>query len=78
MTDTYKAFGERVRDARKAAGVTQAQLGRWLEKHRSYAAISDIERGKTRLDVDEIAEIATLLGISVSVLLAPWLQEAQP
>lgn len=59
MTSLY--VGRRIREAREDQGWTQAQLGQKLSRPRTHAAISDIERGKTRLCVEEISEFAELL-----------------
>src|SRR5688572_5395992 len=58
---TREEVGSRIREAREELGLSQAELGRLLTRPRSYAAISDIERGKTRLDVEELEELAVLL-----------------
>jgi len=51
--------GFRVAEKRKRLGMSQSQLGELLEI--SHAAISDIERGKTNLNVEEISKIALVL-----------------
>lgn len=58
---TYKEVGRRIRQARAELGLVQADLGRMLSRPRSHAAISDIERGKTKLDLEELAELAQVL-----------------
>lgn len=58
---TYEEIGRRVRQARSELGWLQADLGRTLSRPRSHAAISDIERGKTKLDLEELAELARVL-----------------
>lgn len=58
---TREEVGRRIREAREEIGLSQAELGRLLTRPRSYAAVSDIERGKTRLDVEELEEMAVLL-----------------
>lgn len=58
---TYEEVGQRIRQARQALGLMQADLGRMLSRPRSHAAISDIERGKTRLNLEELAEVAQIL-----------------
>lgn len=57
----YEEVGRRIRRARQELGLMQADLGRMLSRPRSHAAISDIERGKTRLNLEELAEVAQLL-----------------
>ena len=52
-------LGFRIAEKRKRLGMSQSQLGELLEI--SHAAISDIERGKTNLNVEEISKIALVL-----------------
>ena len=59
---TNEEVGRRIRQAREEKGLLQSDLGRLLSRPRSHAAVSDIERGKTRLDLEELSEIARLLG----------------
>ena len=65
--------GRRIRHARQALGLSQTELGRRLARPRTHAAISDIERGKTKLDVEELSEFARLLGKTLADFM-----EAQP
>lgn len=65
---TYVEIGRRIRQARVEKALMQADLGRLLSKPRSHAAISDIERGRTKLNLDELAEIAELLDKPLSFL----------
>ena len=66
---TREEVGRRIRRAREELRLSQGDLGRMLSKPRTYAAISDIERGKTKLDVEELGEIARLLRKDVSYFL---------
>lgn len=56
--------GERVRAYREAKGLSQGELGDRLTPSRTHAAVSDIERGKTRMNVDLADELATVLGVT--------------
>lgn len=58
---TSEQVGQRIREAREEKGLTQGQLGELLERPRTHAAVSDIERGRTKLNIDEISEFARLL-----------------
>ncbi len=58
---TNEELGRRVRQARDELGLSQAALGRLLSPPRTHAAVSDIERGKTHLDVEDLSLLATLL-----------------
>jgi len=66
---TYDEIGRRIRRAREEQGLLQADIGRRMTRSRSHAAISDIERGKTKLDVEELSEIARLLDKPLSFFL---------
>lgn len=63
---THADVGRRIKAAREERGLSQGALGRLLAPPRSHAAVSDIERGKTRLDVEDIAQLATILGRDLS------------
>lgn len=62
------AFGEIVRDLRKAKGFSQEELADQAELHRTY--IGMIERGEKNLTLVNISKIAKALKISVSELFA--------
>jgi Zn-dependent peptidase ImmA (M78 family)/transcriptional regulator with XRE-family HTH domain len=61
------SIGARLAAARKAAGLSGAQLGAALGLGKDQ--ISKIERGKRRLDVSELVGAASALGTSVRALL---------
>lgn len=54
----YKTVIKKLREAREAAGLTQAEAAEKLSKPQSY--ISKIERGERRVDVVELSLIAKL------------------
>lgn len=54
--------GNRLRNAREDLGLSQAEVGRRMKRPRSYAAVSDIERGVTSIDVETVAELAEMYG----------------
>lgn len=63
-------LGLNIRKVRKDKNLSQADLGTLLTPFRSHAAVSDIERGKTGLDLDDIIMVAKALGLTcVSPLL---------
>lgn len=64
------AIGARVKEARKLAGLSQAQLARLMEMHRP--SISEVEAGRRRLSADELSRLSGLLDVSVE-----WLVEGQ-
>lgn len=63
---THLEVGRRVRQAREERGLSQTALGRLLTPPRTHVAISDIERGKTKLDAEELTIFARLLDKSVA------------
>lgn len=63
---TSEEIGRRIRRAREDIGLTQGDLGRMWGTGKSHAAISDIERGTTRVTASGLAELAKILGKSVA------------
>ena len=63
---TNEAVGRRVRLAREELRLSQGELGRLLSRPRTHAAVSDIERGKTKLDVEDLADLARVLQKDIS------------
>ena len=59
--------GKRVKLMRQSKGINQTELGKVLGV--SASAISDIERGVTRLNVDDLVKLAEYFNVVVSVLL---------
>ncbi|MCW8137283.1 MAG: helix-turn-helix transcriptional regulator [Planctomycetota bacterium] len=53
--------GERIRELRKGAGLTQAQLAKAAGI--PAAKLSEVERGKAELDQDQLGQIASYLGV---------------
>ncbi|AWH19212.1 transcriptional regulator [Stenotrophomonas sp. ZAC14D2_NAIMI4_7] len=66
----YIALIEAVRSARISAGLTQAQVSEQLGRSQSF--ISDVERGKRRLDIVELRDIAQLSGLTLASLVADF------
>lgn len=64
-------IAERLRLARKQAGLSQGQVARLLNKHRP--TISEIEAGRRRVSAEELAELARLYEVSVA-----WLSGSEP
>jgi len=64
--ETRVTIGERIRVARQRQGVTQGQLGAQMARPRSAAAVSDLERGNTKLSITDLQDIATITGQPVS------------
>ena len=59
FTKKYDQFRQLLIQARKAAGMTQADLAQKLSRPQSF--VSKFERGERRLDVIEFLEIARAL-----------------
>ena len=59
-----KELGARIRRAREEIGLSQQQLGRFVD--RSHAAISDMERGKTKLGISDLTKLARFLQKDIS------------
>ena len=62
----YTAIGEQIMLARRRAGLTQRELGQKLGI--SHVAVGDIERAKSRPDLDNLAVIADALGVPMSTI----------
>jgi transcriptional regulator with XRE-family HTH domain len=56
-------IASRLRTARKAAGLSQAQVAKRLGVHRP--TISEIEAGRRRVSADELTQLSEIYGISV-------------
>lgn len=57
-TKEYKVFIERLRKARKEAGLRQIDVAKKLKRHQSY--IARVESGEYRIDVLELKRFAKL------------------
>ena len=71
MNDTEAArrtlIAERLKEARKLAGVSQGHVAKILGLHRP--SISEIEAGNRRVSADELARLADIYDVSVAWLL---------
>ena len=66
-TDIAVRFGQRVRDLRKARGLSQEAFASKCALDRTY--VSGIERGRRNLSLRNIEVIAKSFGISLAELL---------
>ena len=66
MQVDYKLIGARIKEQRKAKGYTQENLAEKLEVSVGY--ISQVERGITRISLDLLAEISTVLECDIAAL----------
>lgn len=73
--ETYAAarlaleFGEKVRDAREAAGLSQRDLA--MRMSTSQAAVARLEAGGVGSTLTTLQKVADALGMAISVDLAP-------
>jgi transcriptional regulator with XRE-family HTH domain len=67
--DLRRTFADNLRAARVTAGMTQTHLA--IETGWSQNWISQLENGKRKADIDEIATLADVLGVTPAELLTP-------
>lgn len=63
-SEEYQLVINTLKNARKARGITQAQLAEALGKPQSF--IAKVENGERRLDVVEFVYLARLVGVDVA------------
>lgn len=66
-SDEYQRLIASLAEARRAAGITQAQLAEQIGRPQSF--VSKVERGERRLDVIEFYQVCRLLGADGSELI---------
>jgi transcriptional regulator with XRE-family HTH domain len=64
------ALARLLRDARKDAGLSQVEMAAALDKPQSF--ISNMERGRRRLDLVELRQVCQVLGVALSGFVAKW------
>ncbi|MED5024793.1 helix-turn-helix transcriptional regulator [Pseudomonas aeruginosa] len=68
VTDEKRmAIASRLKEARKAAGVSQGQVAKLLQMHRP--TISEIEAGNRRVSAEELVKFSETYDVTVSWLL---------
>lgn len=79
MTDSpdaqRSAIAERLREARKAAGLSQGQVAKLLQMHRP--TISEIEAGNRRVSAEELVKFAETYDVTVSWLLGETVEQLE-
>jgi transcriptional regulator with XRE-family HTH domain len=60
-------IAERIREARKHAGLSQGQVAKLMGLHRP--SVSEIEAGNRRVSADELKNLAKLFDVSVAWLM---------
>jgi transcriptional regulator with XRE-family HTH domain len=71
----YQRLPERLRQARRDAGLTQAEVGRQIGARQSF--VSKVESGERRLDPVELAQLAAVYGKPLGWFLWPAAAPAQ-
>jgi len=66
-SDEYQRVITALKNARKAQGITQAQLAEALGKPQSF--IAKVENGERRLDVVEFVHLARLVSVDTCKIL---------
>lgn len=66
MIDIKRKYGKRLRQLRKAKGLSQEELAFRSDLHRTY--VSDLERGTRNVSLENIEKIAKVLGLGLSEL----------
>ena len=64
----YKIIGQNIRRLRRQSKLSQTELAELLD-FKLFTSISDMERGKLRIQVHLLIEIADLFGVSIQSLL---------
>ncbi|MBI4849710.1 MAG: helix-turn-helix transcriptional regulator [Nitrospirae bacterium] len=64
--DTRRKLGQRIRELRKSAGITQEELGERAELN--YKFIGELERGQVNVSLDSIVRIAEALRVKIGDL----------
>ncbi|MBX3608597.1 MAG: helix-turn-helix transcriptional regulator [Hydrogenophaga sp.] len=79
MTDSpdahRSAIAERLREARKAAGLSQGQVAKLLQMHRP--TVSEIEAGNRRVSAEELAQFAETYDVTVSWLIGETAEQLE-
>lgn len=62
-------FGKVIQSERKTQGMTQAELASWTNTSAKF--ISDVEQGKSTVQLDKLFDLLKALDLSVHVTKAP-------
>ena len=68
MNIDYKLIGERIKRARKSKGITQENMAERLNVSIGY--VSQVERGITKISLDLLGAISSILGCEISGFLS--------
>jgi transcriptional regulator with XRE-family HTH domain len=64
----YAGLGERVREARRARALTQAELGARLTPPVTRASVANLESGKQRVLAHTLLQLSAALDVSLAAL----------
>ena len=67
VSEHSKAFGETVREQRKARGLSQEDFGELAGVHRTYVGM--VERGEKNITLSNIVKVSHALGLAPSEIL---------
>jgi transcriptional regulator with XRE-family HTH domain len=67
-TPEYTRMRERLKEARKAAGMTQEKVAKELDRPQSF--VSKVETGERRIDPTELEKFAKLYGKPITYFLS--------
>ncbi len=62
IKETRKKLGERIRELRKSAEITQEELGE--KASLNYKFIGELERGRVNVSLDSLVKLASALGVT--------------
>lgn len=65
---TSQEIGAYIRELRNSKGVSQEELGKFLDK--THAAVSDIERGKTQVSLNDLTLISNFFGVQLEEIIS--------
>jgi transcriptional regulator with XRE-family HTH domain len=69
QNDLYEILGEQIRIAREKANINQEHLAQYLDLSR--VSISNIEKGKQKIQLHSLLELAKYLQIEIDYFLSP-------
>lgn len=75
-SDQRLTISDRLRTAREAAGLSQAQVGKLMGLHRP--TITEIEAGRRRVSADELTQFADIYGVGTDWILSEHDRVAGP
>jgi transcriptional regulator with XRE-family HTH domain len=67
LASVFERFGQRLREIRRKAGVSQEKLAELAGLHRTY--VSGVERGLRNISLENIDRLATALEVEMAELM---------